>query len=147
MLTYHHLGIAENEHAVAFADMGHPYSCVAVYVKGEPRLPFDYDSAVIQSVSNLVHALHVAFGRYEPINEEWYYTPPQSDFAIPWSILLKWRKNRHAGLEGSTGFYFDVFRPVDVKDMLVKKLLTARENGKIAKDICIDTECTWTYNN
>ncbi len=125
------LFICENEHAIAVADIGQPFSTVAIFSRQRKR-PHELSEIEIRGVSDIVHAIHAALGPLEPCNEEWYYRPPNADALIPWYILIKWRKNRHAGIEGITRLYVDVFRPEDIRDMLIDKLRQKQQKGQIA---------------
>lgn len=125
------LVICENDHAVAFADIGQPFSTVAIFSRSN-KAPHHLPDDTIRGVSDIVHALHAALGSQEACNEEWYYTPQDADVDIPWYILLKWRKNRHAGIEGSTRLYVDVFRPEDIRDLMIDRLKQQQRDGHIA---------------
>lgn len=132
--------VAENEHAIGIAEIGHQFPTLAVYSKSRARRPEDHTPEEITGVSDMVHAFHAASGNQVPCNEEWYYTPRDSKNPIPWHILIKWRTNNLAGFEGGTKIYLNPLTPADLKDRIVPKLKELRDLDKIAK-ISIGNEC------
>ena len=68
-----------------------------------------------------------------PCNEEWFFTPRNTDVKIPWHVLLKWRLNNPAGFEGNTGIYINTIDPWNLRDKIAASLLKRRDEGKIAK--------------
>ncbi len=134
------LVICDNRYAVALADIGRPFPAVVVFSKSKNLRPDEHTAEEIRGVSDIVHAVHAAFGREKPLNEEWYYSPPSETTRLPWYIVLKWRNHRLAGIEGITGLYPNEFSPLDIKEMLLSRLLDLRGKGRIAK-INIGKEC------
>lgn len=133
------LAVCENDEAVAVVDIGQPFSTIAVFCRRNGA-PHKLEAAQTRGVSDLVHAIHAALGAQEPCNEEWYYAPRDSVCPFPWFVLIKWRKNRHAGFEGITGIFIDVYRPEEVRDLLVERLQKLRSEGRIAA-MRIGEEC------
>ncbi len=133
--------LCENDHAVAFVDIGHTFSSVAIYSKSAQPFPWKQSSEELRGMSDLIHAVHAAFGEQESVNEEWYYQPPFSSVHMPWYVLIRWRNHRHAGIESITNIYPDEYGPADLKNILVGRLLKLRADGKIA-DMRLDNECS-----
>jgi galactose-1-phosphate uridylyltransferase len=127
------LVVAENENAVAFVDVGFPYPTVAIYSKGKTADPRNCSEAEIRSVSELVHAIQKAAGPMAPSNEEWYYTPRDSNIYIPWHILIKLRTNIIAGFEGGTNIFVNPLSLEDLRNEMVDKLKDFLELDKIDK--------------
>lgn len=111
----HDLVIAENEHAVAFAGIGHRYPGIDVYTK-VAGLPWELPPEVISDWSDLVHACHVVTGPLVPVNEEWHHQPPGLGVQVPLRAVLKWRINTPAGFEGGTGIFVNTIDPWTVRD-------------------------------
>ncbi|MGJ3509604.1 DUF4921 family protein [Enemella sp. A6] len=143
---YQNLVIAENEHAIAFAGFGHRYPTLEIYSRSTAIMPWQHTDAEIRGVSDLVHACHAATGTDVPCNEEWYYRPLDSDVAMPWRVMLKWRVSTLAGFEGGTKIYLNTLDPWAIRDRVVPKLYELREAGKIA-DMRIATECECRPNS
>jgi galactose-1-phosphate uridylyltransferase len=132
--------LCENEHAIAFVDIGHTFSSIAIYSKSVQTLPWRQSPEELRGMSDLIHAVHAAFGAQESVNEEWYYQPPHSDTRIPWAVLIRWRNHRHAGIESITDIFPDEYGPVDLKNILLGKMFKLRAEQKIA-NMALDTEC------
>ncbi|MEA2011732.1 MAG: DUF4921 family protein, partial [Verrucomicrobiota bacterium] len=79
-------------------------------------------------------------------NEEWFYAPLDSIDPMPFHVLIKWRIINQAGFEGGTKIYINPFPPKYVKKQLAPILFSARNKGKISKDIQIDNECILRTN-
>lgn len=142
----HNLVLAENDFAIAFADIGHRYPTIAIYSKSEHARPMEHTDEEIKGVSDLVHAIHAAMGPQIACNEEWYYTPIDALDTMPWHILIKWRVNIPAGFEGNTKIYINPWSPEAVKDWILPRLFEVREKGLIEKDIKIGDEVPIRYN-
>jgi len=123
--------IAENEHAVLFADVGHRYPTLAIYSKSRNLRPWEHEPQEVRGVSDLIHAAHAAQGSQISCNEEWYYAPRDSLDRIPWHVLIKWRVNNPAGFEGGTAIYVNPIGPFDVRDAVVPRLYALRDQGRI----------------
>ena len=139
--SYNNLVIAENEHAVLFADFGHRNPTLAVYSKAANLRPFEHSWDELKAVSDLVHAAHAAQGPGISCNEEWYYQPRDCLERIPFHVLIKWRVSNPAGFEGGTRIFVIPLRPNDVRDELVPRLFKLRAEGKIAGNTMIAEEC------
>jgi len=126
----HNLAICENDYAVAVADIGQPFSTVAVFSKSSGCRPFEHTHREVEGFSEILLSIHAALGSGEACNEEWYYPPRDSDCFFPWFVLIKWRKNRHAGIEGTTRLYIDTYRPEEIRDMMIDRLHLLRTSGK-----------------
>ena len=98
-------------------------------------------------MSNLIHAIHAATGPDVPTNEEWHYRPIDVDVAMPWRIVLKWRISTLAGFEGATKIYLNTLDPWTIRDRVVARLLTLRDDGKVSPDLRIGTEAECRPNS
>ncbi len=128
---YHNLIVAENENAIAFADIGHRYPTLSIFSKSEHVRPWDLTDEELRGFSDIVHACHAATGNAIPCNEEWYYSPIDCLDGMPWHILLKWRINNPAGFEGGTKIYINAVSPEDLRDKIVPRLFELKNNKKI----------------
>ncbi len=144
---FNNLVVAENEHAVLFADFGHRYPTLAVYSKSRALKPFEHSPEELRGISDLVHACHAAQGPETSCNEEWYHQPRDCLERIPFHVLIKWRVNNPAGFEGGTSIFINPLRPVDVRDEIVPELFRLRNEGKISSDIKIAEECPLEPNS
>ncbi|MDD5674813.1 MAG: DUF4921 family protein [Chitinivibrionales bacterium] len=143
---YHNLVIAENEHAIAFADFGHRFPTVAVYAKSAETFPWVLHAEELRGFSDIVHGIHAAMGPFIPCNEEWYYQPLDAIYPLPWHILIKWRVTTLAGFEGGTKIYVNTLSPEDIRNQLVPQLFDLRYRGKIAP-FTIAMECSCKPNS
>ena len=91
--------------------------------------------------------MHAATGGGIPTNEEWYCAPIDTDVAMPWRILLKWRVSTLAGFEGGTKIYVNTVDPWTLRDKVVPRLLDLRAEGKLASGVSIATECSCRVNS
>lgn len=123
--------VAENDHAIAFVDIGHRYPSLAIYSKSRHVRPNELSPEELRDMSDLIHALHAALGRKISCNEEWYYTPKDSLDRIPFHVLIKLRINTPAGFEGGTRIYVNPLSPYRLRDMIVPALYNLRYNGKV----------------
>jgi len=128
---HHNLVFAENEHAIAFVGIGHRYPTIEIFSKSHAARPQEHTQEEIRGMSNMVHAVHAAAGPEISCNEEWYYTPIDSVYKMPWRILIKWRINVPAGFEGGTSIYINPLTPVEIRDRLVPGLYKLRDEKKI----------------
>ncbi len=143
--AYRNLMLAENDHAIAFVDIGHRYPTVAIFSKSRNTRPQEHEDEEVRSVSDLVHACHAAIDRNIPCNEEWYYQPRDLSDPIPWHILIKWRPNVSAGFEGGTRIYINPITPEDLRDQIVPKLFELKNSSKIST-FPIAFECSCETN-
>ncbi|MBN9643140.1 DUF4921 family protein [Corynebacterium mendelii] len=143
---YHNLIIAENDHAVVFAGIGHRYPALEVYSKSATAEPWEQDREEIDAMSDLVHACHAAAGPDVSCNEEWHHKPVDLDMPMPWRIIVKWRISTLAGFEGGTKIYLNTLSPYNVRDRIVAAMYRLRDEGAISKDIRIATECQLSRN-
>jgi galactose-1-phosphate uridylyltransferase len=125
--------IAENDYAVALAEIGHRYPSIAVYSKSASTHPEAHREEELRGFSDLVHACHAAMGSHIPCNEEWYYSPKDSAVPIPWHVLIKWRTFNQAGFEGGTKIYINPVSPESLKNQMVPRLFQLRNEDKIKK--------------
>ncbi len=137
---HHNLVFAENESAIAFAGIGHRYPTIEIFSKSQASRPQEHSQEEIRKMSDLVHAIHVATGSQISCNEEWYYTPIDSVYKMPWRILIKWRINVPAGFEGGTSIYINPMTPTELRDRLVPILYKLRDEKKV-EFIRIAEEC------
>ncbi len=82
-------------------------------------------------MSTLVRAIHAAVGALISCNEEWYYTPFDAVYKMPWHVLIKLRINIPAGFEGGTSIFINPMTPIELRDRLVPRLYRLRDEGKI----------------
>jgi len=129
--SHHNLVFAENEHAIAFVGIGHRFPTIEVYSRSVAGNPFNHTQEEIRGVSDLVHSIHAALGSQVSCNEEWYYTPFDSIYKMPWHVLLKLRVNIPAGFEGGTGIYLNPMTPPELRDKIVPRMYQLRDEGKV----------------
>lgn len=139
--SMHNLTFAENDHAIAFAGIGHRHPTIEIFSKSYFSRPYEHSEEEIRGVSDLVHACHAASGAEISSNEEWYYTPIDAVYKMPWHVLIKWRVNTAAGFEGGTSIYINPIAPLDLRDRIVPNLYRLRNEGRIASSIRIAEEC------
>ncbi len=137
----HRLVVAENDHAVAVAGVGHRYPALEVYSRSRHHLPWEHTPAELRGFSDLLHALHAATGVEVPTNEEWHYRPPSAAEPMPWHIVLKWRVSTLAGFEGGTKINVNTIDPFTLRDRTVAALRRLREDGHVAAP-AIGDECS-----
>lgn len=129
--AYSNLVFAENDHAIALAEIGHRHPTLAVYSKSANLRPWELTGEELWGFSVLVHACHAAMGSQIACNEEWYYAPRDALVKMPWHMLIKWRTNNPAGFEGGTKIYINPISPTDLRDMIVPRLYELRDKGQI----------------
>jgi galactose-1-phosphate uridylyltransferase len=135
------LVIAENEHAIALAGVGHRYPTVEIYSTGRANRPWEHDAAALRGVSDMLHAVHAATGRAVPTNEEWHYRPVGAAARMPWRINVKWRISTLAGFEGGTRINVNTISPADLRSRMVGALGRQRSAGRIAA-MSLGDECS-----
>ena len=143
----YNLVIAENDGAVAIVGFGHRYPTLEVWSRSSAIQPWEHTPDEVRHMSDLVHAMHAATGGGIPTNEEWYCAPIDTDVAMPWRILLKWRVSTLAGFEGGTKIYVNTVDPWTLRDKVVPRLLDLRAEGKLASGVSIATECSCRVNS
>lgn len=143
---YHNLVFAENEHAVAFVEIGHRFPTIAIYSKSPNAMPQDHTKEEIRGMSDIVHACHTAMGSQIACNEEWFYSPIDARENIPWHILIKWRTNNPAGFEGGTKIYVNPISPEELRDKMVPRLFEMKNKKKIV-EFPIAFECPCKPNS
>jgi galactose-1-phosphate uridylyltransferase len=144
--SYHNLVFAENDHAIAFAEIGRRYPTIAIYSKSENAMPQDHTPGELRGVSDIVHACHAAMGSQIPCNEEWYYSPIDATENIPWHILIRWRTSNPAGFEGGTSIYVNPISPENLRDKMVPRLFELKNQKKI-QEFPIAFECPCRPNS
>jgi galactose-1-phosphate uridylyltransferase len=137
---HHNLVFAENDHAIAFVGIGHRFPTIEVYSRSQTGRPYEHREEEIRGVSNLVHAIHAAMDNQISCNEEWYYTPIDAVYKMPWHVLIKLRINVPAGFEGGTSIYINPMTPIELRDTMVPHLYRLRESGTIDR-LRIAEEC------
>lgn len=138
--AHHNLVFAENDFAIALAGIGHRYPTIEIYSRSQAGRPSEHTDEEIRGMSNLVHAVHAAMGSQISCNEEWYYTPIDAIYKMPWHVLIKWRVTVTAGFEGGTSIYINPMTPIELRDKMVPRLYRLRDEGKIGW-IRIAEEC------
>ena len=137
----HRLVIAENDHAIAVAGVGHRYPAIEVYSTSEHQQPWDHTDDEVRAVSDLLHAVHAATGTHVPTNEEWHHRPPDVAEPMPWRVVLKWRVSTLAGFEGGTRINVNTIDPATVRDRVVTELQRLRTAGTIGS-MRLGDECS-----
>jgi galactose-1-phosphate uridylyltransferase len=132
---------AENDHALAYVGIGHRHPTIEIYSKSVNARPHEHTEAEIRGMSDLVRACHAAVGPAMSVNEEWYYTPFDSIFKMPWHVNIKLRINVPAGFEGGTKIYINPLTPYDLRDKVVPALYRLRGEQRCASSIRIAEEC------
>jgi galactose-1-phosphate uridylyltransferase len=140
----HRLVIAENDHAIAVAGVGHRYPAIEVFSTSEHQRPWEHTDDEVRAVSDLLHAAHAATGTHVPTNEEWHHRPADVTAAMPWRIVLKWRLSTLAGFEGGTWINVNTIDPHALRDRIVTALHRLREAGAIAP-LRIGDECSHRF--
>jgi galactose-1-phosphate uridylyltransferase len=138
--AHHNLVFAENDYAIAYAGIGHRYPTIEIYSRSQFGRPFEQSDEEVRGMSNLVHAIHAAMGSQISCNEEWYYTPIDAVYKMPWHVLIKWRVTVPAGFEGGTGIFINPMTPIEVRDRMVPRLYKLRDEGRIDR-LRIAEEC------
>jgi galactose-1-phosphate uridylyltransferase len=138
--AYNNYVLCENEHAVAFVDLGHRHPTIAIYSKSINCRPSSHSDEELRGFSDIVHAVYAATGTHISCNEEWYYRPFDSTIPIPWHILIKWRVNIAAGFEGGTKIYVNPMSLTELRDSLVPRLFELRSQGRFGY-LLIAEEC------
>jgi galactose-1-phosphate uridylyltransferase len=130
--AHHNLVFAENEFAIALVGIGHRYPTIEIFSRSDSGRPHEHADEEIRGMSDLVHAIHAAMGSQISCNEEWYYTPVDAAYKMPWHVLIKWRINVPAGFEGGTGIFINPMTPIELRDVMVPRMYALRDEGKIA---------------
>jgi galactose-1-phosphate uridylyltransferase len=146
LAAMHNLIFAENDSAIAFVGIGHRHPTLEIFSKSYVSRPYEHSDEELRGVSDLVHACHAATGAKVSSNEEWYYTPVDAIYKMPWHVLIKWRVNTSAGFEGGTGIYINPLTPLELRDRIVPKLYALRDEEVIAKNIRLAEECKISPN-
>ncbi len=141
----HNLVFAENDFAIAVVGIGHRFPTLEIYSKSQYSRPYEHSDEEMRGFSNLVHACHAAMGSQISCNEEWYYTPVDAVYKMPWHVMLRWRINVPAGFEGGTSIYINPLTPIDIRDKIVPRLYELRSAGKI-DGIAVAEECRLAPN-
>lgn len=144
--SYHNLVFAENDYAVAYAEVGRRFPTISIYSKSENAMPQHHTAEEVKGVSDIVHACHAAMGSQIPCNEEWYYSPNDATENIPWHILIRWRTSNPAGFEGGTRIYVNAMSPEDLRDKIVPRLFELKNHGLI-QEFPIAFECPCKPNS
>lgn len=137
---YNGLLIAENDSAMAFAEIGHRFPTIAVYSKSKETQPGKHSPKEIRGMSDILHAVHATVTENTSCNEEWFYAPFDCIYKLPWRILVKLRLHTPAGFEGNTKIYINPISPRQLTDEVVVAMLEKRNQGLISKKIRIGDE-------
>lgn len=146
LAAHSNLVFAENENAIAFADIGHQFPTLAIFSKSPAGRPDELSEDELADFSSLLHACHAAGGSQISCNEEWYYTPRDSIVKMPWHVLIKWRINTPAGFEHGTKIFINPITPVQLRDTVVPRLYELRNQEKI-NGFSIAEECELQPNS
>jgi len=140
LAIHFNLVVAENDYAIAFADIGHRFPTIAIHSKSKNVLPYEHNDKELRGFSDIIHAMHAAITSQIAANEEWYYTPKDSVDVMPWHILIKLRINMAAGFEGGTKIYINPMSPFELRDKVIDRLIQLKRENKIGK-MKIGQEC------
>jgi len=140
LAIHFNLVVAENDYAIAFADIGHRFPTIAIHSKSKNVLPYEHNDKELRGFSDIIHAMHAAITSQIAANEEWYYTPKDSVDVMPWHILIKLRINMAAGFEGGTKIYINPMSPFELRDKVIDRLIQLKRENKIGK-MKIGREC------
>ena len=143
--AHHNLVFAENDQAIAFVGIGHRFPTIEIYSKSSRTRPYQHTDEELRGISDLIHACHAATGGEISCNEEWYYTPVDTVYEMPWHVLIKWRVNVPAGFEGGTAIFINPLTPIDLRDRIVPRLYRLRDERKI-NGLRIAEECRISPN-
>ncbi len=135
VVAEHGLIVAENEHAVAFAGIGHRYPSLEVWSKRDEARPWELTPEELGGWSDMLHACHAATGSAVPSNEEWHYRPPSLDLPMPLRAVLKWRISTLAGFEGGTRIYINTIDPWTLRDRARASLTELLAAGVLAAGV------------
>ena len=135
------LVIAENDHCIAVAGVGHRYPDRRDLRHGRGPTAWEHSPDALRAVSDVLHACHAATGRLVPTNEEWHYRPIGAEAAMPWRINLKWRVSTLAGFEGGTKINVNTISPFTLRQRMVDALVGLRSTGRI-EPMAIGDECS-----
>ena len=130
--AHHNLVFAENDFAIALAGIGHRFPTIEIYSRSRAGRPHEHTDEEIRGMSDLVRAIHAAMGNQISCNEEWYYTPIDAVYKMPWHVLIKWRINVTAGFEGGTSIFINPMTPIELRDRMVPNLYHLRDEGKVS---------------
>ncbi len=131
------LMVAENDHAVAFAGIGHRYPSLEVWSRNHEARPWELAEEELGGWADLLHACHAASGAAVPTNEEWHYRPPALALPMPLRAVLKWRISTLAGFEGGTRIYINTIDPWTLRDRAAAALATLQAIGGVASGITV----------
>jgi len=129
--SHHNLVFAENNHAIALAGIGHRFPTVEIYSRSQSGRPYEHSDDEIRGMSDMIHAVHAALGGQVSCNEEWYYTPVDAVYKMPWHVLIKLRVNVPAGFEGGTSIHINPITPIEMRDRVVPQLYVLRDQRKV----------------
>lgn len=131
----HGLVVAENEHGVAFAGIGHRFPSLEVHSREHRLQPWQFAPEQMRGLSDLVHAMHAAVGTSVSSNEEWHLRPPTvpaEQAPMPVRVVLKLRISTPAGFEGGTKIHINTIDPFTVAGRTLSRLRELRRSGEIA---------------
>lgn len=134
------LTIAENDHAVAVAGVGHRFPSVVVYAKSAVGEPWRMAPQELRGFSDILHAVHAATGPAVPVNEQWYHQPPGIDVPMPFRVVHALRISTLAGFEGGTKIYLNTIDPWTLAARFATRIEQLREVGEVAA-MAVGREC------
>ncbi|MGL4676275.1 MAG: DUF4921 family protein [Brevinema sp.] len=103
IVTQEELVIAENQYAIAYAEIGGKTGRIVICSKSKNLRPHEHSQDEIDGMSDLTHALLSILPIQTAYNEEWLYTPfHQTEFRTPWRIIINLRTIINAGFENIT---------------------------------------------
>ncbi len=115
IITQEDLLIAENSHAIAYAETGGKMGRIVICSKSDYLRPHEHTLEEIYCMSDLTHAIVNTLPISTPYNEEWFYTPfNQEAFKTPWRIVIDLRLGVCAGFENITQI---LINPLSIKEV------------------------------
>ena len=130
--AHHNLVFAENEHAIAYAAIGKTNPAIVIFSKSRAGTPMELSEEELRGFSDILHGCHAAMGSQLPNNEQWFYTPRDSEYRIPFHVQIDWRLSLPAGLEYISRIYISLVGPEDIRDRMVPELHRLKDARLIA---------------
>ncbi|MGL4367049.1 MAG: DUF4921 family protein [Brevinemataceae bacterium] len=133
--------IAENEFAVAFVEVGAKTGYITICSKSHHLRPNEHSPEEVNSMSDLTHAIIYYLGNSTSYNEEWFYTPFDSEtFKTPWRIIINIRRRMPAGFENISGYSVVSISPKELAQDIRLFLAKHRHSNHLAPNITIDPQ-------
>ena len=129
------LYVAENEYAIAYVEIGGKTGQITICSKSKNLRPYEHTTDEIDGMSDLSHAIIRSLTPLTPYNEEWFFTPFNSEFRTPWRVIINLRTTTSAGLENISRISVN---PISISELALATRIHLEEAKKdIASDISI----------